>query len=61
MFDPTTVNSKILELTERKNKSSKSVLILANSVQVIEGFTAFEKPSKPKTFHFTCRRIHQSD
>ncbi|MBA4054551.1 MAG: hypothetical protein C0490_07560, partial [Marivirga sp.] len=47
MFDPTSVNSKILELKERKI-NLQNVLQLANSVQVIEGFTRFEKQTKPK-------------
>ena len=48
MFDPTTVNSKIFELT--KEKSSFKRFALANSVHIIEGFTPFEKPAKPKLF-----------
>lgn len=47
MFDPTVVNSKILELTKEKLNFQNS-FALANSVHVIEGFTPFEKPSKPK-------------
>jgi hypothetical protein len=47
MFDPTTVNSKILELSERKIQLENG-LALSNSVQVIEGFTHFKKESKPK-------------
>jgi len=47
MFDPTTVNSKILELTKEKITLENN-LALVNSVQVIEGFTIFEKPSSPK-------------
>ena len=46
-FDPTVVNSKILDLTKEKI-NLQNQFILANSVQVIEGFTAFETPSKPK-------------
>ena len=41
MFDPTTVNSKIIELTERKI-DYENKLQLSNSVQVIEGFTRFQ-------------------
>ena len=47
MFDPTTVNSKILELTKEKINLQNS-LVLVNSVQVIEGFTKFDRPTKPK-------------
>jgi len=46
-FDPTTVNSKILDLTEKKI-AYENGLQLSNSVQVIEGFTKFEGASKPK-------------
>ena len=47
MFDPTSVNSKILELTKEKLNFQNSYA-LANSVHIIEGFTPFEKPSKPR-------------
>jgi hypothetical protein len=47
MFDPTTVNSKILELTEKKIGYQNS-LQLSSSVQVVDGFTEFKKHSKPK-------------
>jgi len=47
MFDPTTVNSKILELTKEKINLQNS-LALVNSVQVIEGFTVFERPTSPR-------------
>ena len=47
MFDPTTVNSKILELTEKKIGYQHN-LQLSNSVQVIDEFTNFKKQSKPK-------------
>lgn len=47
MFDPTTVNSKILELTEKK-LDYENKLQLSNSVQVIEGFTQFQRQSKPR-------------
>lgn len=46
-FDPTTVNSKILELTEKKINLQNS-FELSNSVQVIESFTRYEKPISPK-------------
>lgn len=47
MFDPTVVNSKILELTKEKMKLQNE-FSLANSVHVIEGFTPFQQPSKPQ-------------
>jgi hypothetical protein len=47
MFDPTTVNSKILELTDKKLNYQNSLAIV-NSVQVIDGFTKFERQSRPK-------------
>jgi len=47
MFDPTTVNSKILELTERKIGYQNS-LQLSSSVQVIDKFTKFKRHSNPK-------------
>jgi hypothetical protein len=47
MFDPTTVNSKILELTKDKITLQNS-LELANSVQVIEGFTKYQRPVRPR-------------
>jgi hypothetical protein len=47
MFDPTVVNTKILELTKEKI-NAQNAFALANSVHVIEGFTPFEKPSKPR-------------
>ena len=47
MFDPTTVNSKIVELTEKKINYENN-LQLSNSVQVIDGFSEFRKESKPR-------------
>lgn len=47
MFDPTTINSKIIELTKEKI-TLENTFALANSVQVIEGFTKFNKPFKPR-------------
>lgn len=47
MFDPTEVNSKIVELTRQKGEYEKEFLE-ANSVQVVEGFTRFDKPIWPK-------------
>jgi hypothetical protein len=47
MFDPTTVNSKILELTKERI-NLRNNLELVNSVQVIEGFTKYERPVRPR-------------
>lgn len=47
MFDPTTVNSKIVGLTQEKERLEEE-LALVNSVEVVEGFTVFEKPIWPK-------------
>jgi LPS O-antigen subunit length determinant protein (WzzB/FepE family) len=47
MFDPTTVNTKILELTD-KRITYQNGLEIADSVQLIDAFTQFEKQSKPK-------------
>lgn len=49
MFDPTSVNSKILELTQ-KRIDIKNSLELINSVQLIEGFTPFKHHVKPSFF-----------
>lgn len=46
MFDPTTVNTKILELTQKKIEYQNK-LTLSNSVQLIEGFTPFNRHVKP--------------
>jgi hypothetical protein len=46
MFDPTTVNSKILDLTEKK-LTLQNNRELVNSVQVIEGFSQFDRPARP--------------
>ncbi|HEY5746426.1 MAG TPA: Wzz/FepE/Etk N-terminal domain-containing protein [Chryseolinea sp.] len=46
MFDPTVVNTKILDLTREKIKYQND-LELVNSVQLLEGFTRFDKPVKP--------------
>jgi LPS O-antigen subunit length determinant protein (WzzB/FepE family) len=47
LFDPTTVNSKILELNKEKINLQNS-LELVNSIQLVEGFTVFNKPTSPK-------------
>jgi hypothetical protein len=46
MFDPTSVNSKILELTDKK-LTLENNLQLSSSVQLVEGFTKFEKHTRP--------------
>jgi uncharacterized protein involved in exopolysaccharide biosynthesis len=47
MFDPTTVNTKIVELTEKK-ALVETDLALIKSVQVIDGFTVYNRPISPK-------------
>lgn len=47
LFDPTTVNTKILDLNKEKINLQNS-LETVNSVQLVEGFTVFEKPVSPK-------------
>lgn len=47
LFDPTTVNTKILDLNKEKIKLQNELEIV-NSIQVVEGFTVFEKPISPK-------------
>lgn len=47
MFDPTTVNSKVLELTQRRAEYENS-LELSSSVQTIEGFVPFKRVAKPR-------------
>lgn len=47
MFDPTMVNTKIFELT-RERITLQNELELVNSVQLMEGFTRFDKPVKPR-------------
>jgi uncharacterized protein involved in exopolysaccharide biosynthesis len=47
LFDPTTVNSKILDLNKEKINLQNS-LETVNSVQVVDGFIIFNKPSSPK-------------
>lgn len=46
-FDPTTVNTKILELTKERI-TLQNELELVNSVQIIESFTKYERPVRPK-------------
>ncbi len=47
LFDPTTVNTKILDLSKEKI-NLQNQLEIVNSIQVVEGFTVFEKPVSPK-------------
>lgn len=47
LLDPTTINSKILELNRDKINFQNS-LELVNSVQVVEPFIAFRNPVSPK-------------
>jgi len=47
LFDPTTVNTKILDLNKEKI-NLQNQLEIVNSIQVVEGFTVFEKPVSPK-------------
>ena len=47
MFDPTNVNSKILDLNKEKINLQNG-LELVSSVQLVEGFTRYEKPVWPK-------------
>jgi hypothetical protein len=49
MFDPTTVNSKIIELKKERINYLNS-LELVNSVQVVEGFTKFDRPVNGRKF-----------
>jgi hypothetical protein len=46
MFDPTSVNTKVLELTQKRIEF-QNLLELINSVQLIEGFTPFKHHKKP--------------
>ena len=46
VFDPTSVNSKIVQLSEDKFKYENE-LALVNSVQIVQGFTKFNKPVSP--------------
>lgn len=47
MFDPTTVNSKIVDLTQEREELIEK-LALIKSVEIVEGFTQFDKPVWPK-------------
>jgi len=47
LFDPTTINSKILDLNKEKIHLQNGLEVI-NSIQVVESFTPFEKPVAPK-------------
>ncbi len=47
LFDPTSVHSKILELNKERTSLQNSLETI-NSIQLVEGFTVFEKPVGPK-------------
>jgi len=47
LFDPTTVHSKIVDLNKERTSLQNSLEII-NSIQLVEGFTVFEKPVSPK-------------
>ncbi len=47
LFDPTTVNTKIIDLNKEKLHLQNS-LETVNSIQLVDGFTVFEKPVSPK-------------
>jgi hypothetical protein len=47
MFDPTAVNTKVLELTQKKIEF-QHMLELSSSVQMIEGLTPFSHVEKPR-------------
>jgi len=47
LVDPTNIYSKIIELTA-KQIEYKNALELVNSIQLVEGFTIFQKPVSPK-------------
>jgi hypothetical protein len=47
LVDPTNIYSKIIELS-KEQISYKNSLELVNSIQLVEGFTVFDKPVSPK-------------
>jgi hypothetical protein len=47
LVDPTNIYSKIIELSKERI-SYKNSLELVNSIQLVEGFTIFDKPTSPK-------------
>ncbi len=49
LFDPSSINTKIVEMNKEK-LTLQNRLETANSIQLMEGFTAFEQPVSPKLF-----------
>jgi len=49
LVDPTNIYSKIIELN-KEQINYKNALELADSIQLVEGFTVFQKPSEPKLY-----------
>jgi hypothetical protein len=47
LFDPTTINSRIVDLTYEKLKNQNELAVV-NSIQLIQGFTNFNNPISPK-------------
>lgn len=47
LFDPTTISTKILALNKEKINLQNSLESI-NGVQIVEGFTVYKNPSKPK-------------
>ncbi len=47
LIDPTSIYSKIIELS-KEQIGYKNALELVDSIQLVEGFTVFEKPASPK-------------
>lgn len=47
LVDPTNIYSKIIELN-KEQINYKNALELVDSIQLVEGFTSFEKPASPK-------------
>ncbi len=47
LVDPTNIYSKIIELN-KEQINYKNALELVDSIQLVEGFTVFEKPASPK-------------
>jgi len=47
LVDPTNIYSKIIELS-KEQINYRNALELSDSIQLVEGFTVFEKPAQPK-------------
>ena len=47
LIDPTSIYSKIIELN-KEQINYKNALELVNSIQLVEGFTVYNKPVSPK-------------